>query len=79
MIEAAAQAAWTTERAHPIATGVIAAFRVRNIIFPAPAIVERAAIASRARERGPLLAAIGSSDILLPQRKQNGRTISKDI
>jgi hypothetical protein len=79
MIEAAAQAAWTTDRAHPFAAGVIAALRFRNIILPAPAMVERAAIAGRARERGPLFAAIGSSDILLSQPKQDGRTISKDI
>ena len=51
MIEAAAQAAWSTDRGHPIATRVIAALRAEKVILPAPAVIERAAIAGRARAR----------------------------
>jgi hypothetical protein len=51
MIEAAAQSAWSTDRGHPIAAGVIAALRVEKVILPAPAVIERAAIAGRARAR----------------------------
>jgi hypothetical protein len=51
MIEAAAQAAWSTDRGHAIAAGVIAALRSKKIILPAPAVIERAAIAGRARAR----------------------------
>ena len=51
MIEAAAQSAWSTDRGRPIATGVIEALRTERIILPMPAVVERAAIAGRARAR----------------------------
>src|SRR5208282_3460609 len=51
MIEAAAQAAWGTDRGQPIVAGVVAALRAEKIILPAPAVVERAAIAGRARAR----------------------------
>jgi TnpA family transposase len=51
MIEAAAQCAWSTDRGHPIVAGVIAALQARKIILPAPARIERAAIAGRARAR----------------------------
>jgi TnpA family transposase len=51
MIEAAAQSAWSTDRGRPIATGVIEALRTEKIILPMPAVVERAAIAGRARAR----------------------------
>ena len=51
MIEAAAQSAWSTERGHPIAAGVIAALRAKKVILPAPAVIERAAMAGRARAR----------------------------
>ena len=51
MIEAAAQAAWSTDRGQPIAAGMIAALRAEKIILPAPAVIERAAIAGRARAR----------------------------
>jgi hypothetical protein len=51
MIEAAAQAAWSTDRGQPIAAGVIAALRIEKVILPAPAVIERAAIAGRARAR----------------------------
>jgi hypothetical protein len=51
MIEAAAQSAWSTDRGQPIAAGVVAALRAEKIILPAPAVIERAAIAGRARAR----------------------------
>jgi TnpA family transposase len=51
MIEAAAQSAWSTDRGQPIAAGVIAALRADKVILPAPATIERAAIAGRARAR----------------------------
>ena len=51
MIEAAAQSAWSTDRGQPIVAGVIAALRAAKIILPAPAVIERTAIAGRARAR----------------------------
>jgi hypothetical protein len=46
MIEAAAQSAWSTDRG-----GLIAALHAEKIILPAPSVIERAAIAGRARAR----------------------------
>jgi uncharacterized protein DUF4158 len=51
VIEAAAQAASTTDRGLPIVAGIIAALRSEKIILPAPMVIERAAIAGRARAR----------------------------
>ena len=51
MIETAAQSAWSTDRGAPIVAGVIAAPRAAKIILPAPAVIERTAIAGRARAR----------------------------
>jgi hypothetical protein len=51
MIEAAAQAAWSTDRGEPIAAAVVAALRDAGVILPAAAVIERAAIAGRARAR----------------------------
>ena len=51
MIEAAAQAAWSTEQGQPIAAAVIAALRAARIILPAGNVIEGAAIAGRARAR----------------------------
>ncbi len=51
MIEAAAQAAWSTERGQPIAAAVVAALRASGIILPPSGVIERAAIAGRARAR----------------------------
>jgi hypothetical protein len=51
MIETAAQSAWSTDRGAPIVAGVIAALRAAKIILPAPAVIERTAIAGRARAR----------------------------
>ena len=51
MIEVAAQAAWSTDRGRLIAAAVVAALRAANIILPASSVIERAAIAGRARAR----------------------------
>jgi len=51
MIEAAAQSAWSTDRGQPIVVGVIATLRAARIILPAPEVIERTAIAGRARAR----------------------------
>jgi len=51
MIEAAAQSALGTDRGAPIVAGVVAALRAAKIILPAPAVIERTAIAGRARAR----------------------------
>jgi hypothetical protein len=51
MIEAAAQSAWGADRGLPIVAGVIAALRAAKIILPASAVIERTAIAGRARAR----------------------------
>ena len=51
MIEAAAQAAWSTDRGQPIAAAVVAALRAAGIILPAASVIERTAIAGRARAR----------------------------
>lgn len=51
LIEAAAQAAWATDRGLPIVAGIIAALRSAKLILPAPAVIERAGIAGRARAR----------------------------
>ena len=51
MIEAAAQAAWSTDRGKPIAAAVVAALRGAGVILPAASVIERAAIAGRARAR----------------------------
>lgn len=51
MIEAAAQAAWSTDRGEPIAAAVVAALRNAGVILPAAAVIERTAIAGRARAR----------------------------
>lgn len=67
MIEAAAQSAWSTDRGHPIAAGVIAALRAERVILPAPAVIERAAMAGRARARkraaDALLAGVSEAQI----------------
>jgi hypothetical protein len=51
MIEAAAQAAWSTDRGQPIAAAVVNALRASRIILPAAGVIERTAIAGRARAR----------------------------
>jgi hypothetical protein len=39
MIEAAAQAAWSTDRGQPIVAGTIAALRAERILLPASAVI----------------------------------------
>ena len=51
MIDAAAQCAWSTERGASIVASIIAALLAGKIILPAPAVIERSAIAGRARAR----------------------------
>lgn len=51
MIEAATLAAWGTDRGLMIVKGVIADLRTRKIILPTTGIIERMAIAGRARAR----------------------------
>ena len=51
MIEAAADAARGTDHGQPIAAAVVAALRAARIILPSAAVIERIAIAGRARAR----------------------------
>jgi len=51
MIEAAARAAWDTDGGKPIVTAIVIALRAAGIILPAATVIERAAIAGRARAR----------------------------
>lgn len=51
MIEAAAQAAWSTDRGQPIAAAVVVALRAARVTLPAAGVIERCAIAGRARAR----------------------------
>jgi TnpA family transposase len=51
MIEAAAKAAWSTDRGQPIAAAVVTALRAAKIILPTSSVIERTAIAGRARAR----------------------------
>jgi uncharacterized protein DUF4158 len=51
MIEAAARAAWSTDRGQPVAAAVVTALRAANIVLPTGSVIERAAIAGRARAR----------------------------
>jgi TnpA family transposase len=51
VIEVAAEAARATDRGQPIAAAVIAALRTAGIILPGAAVIERVAIAGRARAR----------------------------
>jgi hypothetical protein len=51
MIEAAAQAAWSTDRGQPIAAAVVTALRAARVTLPATGAIERTAIAGRARAR----------------------------
>ena len=66
MIEAAAQSAWGTDSGYTIVAGVIEALRVRKILLPAPAVIERVAIAGRARKRAAdgLLADVSAQQIM---------------
>lgn len=69
MIEAAAQVAWSTDRGQPIAAAIVAALRSACVILPAVGVVERAAIAGRARARTRAMNALlsGVSDRQIAQ------------
>jgi hypothetical protein len=51
MIDAAAKAAWATDKGMTIVMGVIAALRENGILLPSISTIERASIAGRARAR----------------------------
>jgi hypothetical protein len=51
LIEAATQAAWSTDRGVPIITGITDALRASCITLPSPSVIERAGLAGRARAR----------------------------
>lgn len=51
LIEVATQAAWISDQGMPIVTKIIAALRSAKIVLPAPTVIERAALAGRARAR----------------------------
>lgn len=51
LIEAGAQAAWSTDRGVPIVRGIVEALRTSCITLPSPSVIERAGIAA-ARARG---------------------------
>ncbi|CAO3383320.1 Tn3 family transposase [Azospirillum argentinense] len=51
MIEAAAQAAWTTNKPELIITAIVSALRSEKLILPALAVIERTGAAGRARAR----------------------------
>ena len=51
MVEAAAIVAWPTDAGGIIAAGVVTALREAGIMLPAPAVIERAGIAGRAKAR----------------------------
>ena len=51
LIEAAARAAWSTDRGPPIVVGITDALRASCITLPSPSVIERAGIAGRARAR----------------------------
>ena len=58
MVEAAAKAAWSTDHGQPIAAAVIATLRAAKIILPPSDVIERTAIAGRARARRRATAAL---------------------
>ncbi|KQO56327.1 hypothetical protein BSZ14_12650 [Sphingomonas sp. Sph1(2015)] len=51
LIEAATQAAWSTDNGMVIARGIVGALRKASILLPAVSTIERAGIAGRARAR----------------------------
>ena len=58
MVEAAAEAARGTDSGRPIAAAVIAALRAGRVILPGSGVIERVAIAGRARARKRAAAAL---------------------
>ena len=72
MIEAAAEAARDTDSGRPIAAAVIAALRAGHIILPGAAVIERIAIAGRARARKGAAAALVAGLSIEHLARQNG-------
>lgn len=67
LIEAAASAAWATDKGEVIVTAMIAALREAKIMLPAPATIERAGVTGRAKARSrsyaALLAGLGPDQV----------------
>ena len=83
LIEAGTKAAWSTDRGVPIVMGITEALRASCIMLPSSSVIERAAIAGRARARqrayDALLAGVpadslGKLDALLDVDPQTGVT-----
>jgi len=83
LIDAATAAAWSTDRGVPIVAGITEALRASCITLPSPLVIERAAVAGRARARqrayDALLAdvpvdSLGKLDALLDVDPQTGVT-----
>ena len=51
MVEAAARAAWPTERGLSIVEGLVASLREARLVLPSPDTIERAGLAGRVRAR----------------------------
>jgi hypothetical protein len=72
MVEAAAKAAWSTDHGQPIAAAVIATLRAAKIILPPSGVIERTAIAGRARARrratAALLAEVSAQQVVKLER-----------
>lgn len=58
LIEAAASAAWATDKGEVIVAAMIAALREAKILLPAPATIERAGVTGRAKARSRTYAAL---------------------
>ena len=83
MIDAAANAAWDTDRGTPIVQGILNALKGTGIVLPTIGRIERAAIAGRARGRKRAYAALTAGitpaqferlDALMAVDEKTGRT-----
>lgn len=91
MVEAAARAAWPTERGLSIAEGLVASLREARLILPSPDTIERAGLAGRARARkraadallagllGELLAKLDAFVAVDPETGRAPLTWAKDV
>ncbi|CBS91122.1 Tn3-like element ISAli20 family transposase [Azospirillum lipoferum] len=77
LIEAAAQAAWISDQGMSIMTGTIAALRSAKIVLPSPAVIERAALAGRARARKRAADAL-VADLTAEQRDKLDKLLAVD-
>lgn len=77
LIEAAAQAAWTSDQGLPIVTGIITALRSAKIILPTPTTIERAGLAGRARARKRAAGAL-VADLTDKQRDRLDKLLAVD-